>query len=415
MSGAAAHAEPTAINVDAVAMEFPILSRTAHGKRLVYLDNAATSFAPEPVIEAMAAFQRRSHGAVHRAVHTLGAEATEAYEGARASVARFLGGAPDEIVFVRGVTEAMNLLAFSLAERTLKPGDRVIATVMEHHSNLLPWMQACERRGAELRLAPLTPSGEIDLDQFERLLTNRTKIVALTHVSNVLGTVNPVPTLSAMAKRVNATVVVDGAQAASRLPVRVRDLGCDFYAISGHKIHGPTGVGALWGRREALAELPPWQTGGSMVERVAIGATTWAPAPTRFEAGTPNSAGAVGLRAAVEFLERIGMSAIAAHERCLTQRMITALESIPGLRIHGDPAERAGIVSFAVEGVHPHDLATLLDCEGVAVRAGHHCAQPLMEWLGVPATSRASLALYNRVEDIEALACGVRSAIERLQ
>ena len=328
------------LNIDAITASFPALARTPHGRRLVYLDNAATTFAPQSVIDAVAEHQLLRHGPVHRAVHSCGAEATEAYEQARRTVAQFLGAADaHEIVFVRGVTEAMNLLAFSLGEILLHPGDRVVATTMEHHSNMLPWMEACARRGAEFRLAPLTARGEIDLEQFEQLLNDRTRIIALTHISNVLGAVNPVRTITDLARTVGAVTVVDGAQAAARQRIDVEALGCDFYAISGHKMHAPTGVGALWGRGEILRRLPPWQTGGSMVEWVDLaGRTTWAPPPARFEAGTPNCAGAAGLAAAIDFLNQVGLDAIAAHETALTRNLVDSLNRIDGVHIQGDPA-----------------------------------------------------------------------------
>ncbi len=398
-----------------VRSEFPILARPVHGRRLVYLDNAATTQKPVAVIDAVRRFYEEDNAAVHRAVHALGERATHAVEGARRTVARFLGSNdPDEVVFVRGVTEAMNLLAFSLGP-TLNPGDEVVAPLSEHHSNFLPWREACRRSGATFIVAPLAVDGAIDLDALGSLINDRTRIVAFAHVSNVLGTVAPVQRIVEMAHRDGAIAVVDGAQAACHTPIDVKALGCDYYAISGHKMYAPTGIGAVWGRRERWAAMAPWQTGGSMVERVSIDDVRWASAPARFEAGSPNAAGAVGLAAAAAWLGEIGVERIAAHEAALADRAIELLEAIPGVRTHGPREHRAPVVSFTADGVHPHDLATVLDGEGVAVRAGHHCAQPLADWLGVAATTRASFGVYNNMEDAGALAAAARRAVEMLR
>jgi len=405
----------TALDPVAVAAEFPILSRRVHGARLAYLDNAATTQKPRVVIDAVRRFYEEDNAAVHRAVHTLGGRATDAVESARRAVARFLHAEDsDEIVFVRGVTEAMNLLAFSLGA-SLTTGDEVIVPLSEHHSNLLPWREACRRSGATLRFAALTDDGAIDLPAFDALLTERTRIVSLAHVTNVLGTINPVRDVVARARAVGAIAIVDGAQSACHLPIDVGRIGCDFYAISGHKMYAPTGVGAVFGRRERWKDMLPWQTGGSTVERVTLDEVRWADPPARFEAGSPNAAGIVGLAAAIDWLRGVGLECIAAHESALAQRAHEGLSALPGVRVPGPGAGRAPVLAFIAEGVHPHDLATLLDGVGVAVRAGHHCAQPLADWLGVPATTRASFAAYNTAEDADALVAGVARALEMLR
>ncbi len=413
--GRDARATITVDDVIDVRAEFPILARPVHGRRLVYLDNAATTQKPVTVLDAIRRFYEQDNAAVHRAVHALGERATHAVEGARRTVARFLGSDdPDELVFVRGVTEAINLLAFSLGA-TLNTGDEVVVPLSEHHSNFLPWREACRRSGAMFRVAPLTADGSIDLAALASLINDRTRVVAFAHISNVLGTVAPVQRIVEMAHRVGAITVVDGAQSACHASIDVNALGCDFYAISGHKMYAPTGIGALWGRRDRWAEMQPWQTGGSMVERVTIDDVRWASAPARFEAGSPNAAGAVGLAAAADWIGAIGVARITAHESALARRAVELLEAIPGVRAHGPREHRAPVISFTADGVHPHDLATILDGEGVAVRAGHHCAQPLAEWLGVPATTRASFGVYNNMEDAVALAAAVRRAVEMLR
>ena len=407
---------PAPLDHAAIAADFPILDRPVHGRRLVYLDNAATTQKPRRVIDAITRFYEETNGPVHRAVHELGGRSTEAYEDARRTVARFMGASgADEIVFVRGVTEAMNLLAFSLVETALGPGDEVLAPLSEHHSNLLPWRQACRRSGATLRVIPLTATGEIDLGAFDSMLGERTRVVTVAHVSNVLGAVNPVEEIIRRARRVGAITVVDGAQAACHTPIGVAALGCDFYAISGHKMYAPTGIGAIYGSRARWEALPPWQSGGSMVERVSLEDVSWARAPMRFEAGSPNAAGAVGLAAAVGWLDAVGLDRIAAHENAVARRALDGLRAIDGVTVHGPIEGRAPVISFTIEGAHPHDVATILDGDGVAVRAGHHCAQPLTEWLGVSATTRASFGVYNNLDDAEALLGGVRHAMDLLR
>jgi cysteine desulfurase/selenocysteine lyase len=404
-----------------VRADFPLLAQTVHGRPLVYLDNASTSQKPRAVLEAIACCYRDYYANVGRGVHRLAQLATGGRERARETVRAFLGAAAaEEIVFVRGTTEAINLVAqsYGRSRRTgLAAGDEVLITAMEHHSNLVPWQLLCEERGAALRVVPIDRHGELDLAALGRLLSPRTRIVAVTHVSNVLGTINPVAEIADMVHRRGAVLLVDGAQAAPRMTVDVALLGCDFYAFSGHKVYGPSGIGVLYGRAELLAEMPPWQGGGGMIETVRFEGTTYAPPPQRFEAGTPNIEGAVGLAAALDYLTNLGLNAVALWEGRLLQRAAELLGAIPGVRlVHLDldePAarERAGLLSFVVEGVHPHDVATVLDGLGIAVRAGHHCAQPLMEVLELPATTRASFGLYNTLDEVAALA----AAVERVR
>ncbi|HVR06962.1 MAG TPA: cysteine desulfurase [Thermoanaerobaculia bacterium] len=403
-----------------VRADFPLLAQSIHGRPLVYLDNAATSQKPRAVIEAVAGCYRDYYANVGRGVHRLAQLTTGARERARETVRAFLGAAAaEEIVFVRGTTEAINLVAqsYGRSRRTgLDAGDEVLVTAMEHHSNLVPWQLLCEERGAALRVVPIDRRGELDLAALGRLLSPRTRIVAVTHVSNVLGTINPVAEIADMVHRRGAVLVVDGAQAAPHLTVDVGLLGCDFYAFSGHKVYGPSGIGALYGRAELLAEMPPWQGGGGMIETVRFEGTTYAPPPQRFEAGTPNIEGAIGLAAALDYLTNLGQNAVAVWEGRLLQRAVELLSAIQGVRlVHLErktgARERAGLLSFVVEGVHPHDVATVLDGLGIAVRAGHHCAQPLMEVLELPATTRASFGLYNTLDEVAALA----AAVERVR
>jgi cysteine desulfurase/selenocysteine lyase len=361
----------------------------------------------------VARFYERDNGAVHRAVHLLGERSTEAYEGARATVARHLGAAdPREVVFVRGTTEALNLVAQSFGPTRVGAGDEILVTGMEHHSNLVPWQLLAERTRARLRVLPVDDRGELELDRLDALLGPRTRLFAVTHVSNVLGTVNPVRELCERAHAKGVAVVVDGAQGVPHMPVDVRALGCDFYAFSGHKAFGPTGIGALWGRRELLEAMPPWQGGGGMIASVSFEKTDFAEPPARFEAGTPNAAGAVGLAAALDYLAAVGPAEVEAWERALLARASAALREIPGLRVIGEARHKASVISFVLDGVHAHDLGTVLDREGVAVRAGHHCAQPLMERFGVAATARASFALYNSHDDVDALVRALHRARE---
>jgi cysteine desulfurase/selenocysteine lyase len=396
--------------------DFPILAREVNGRPLAYLDNAATTQKPVGVIDAIERFYTETNSNVHRGVHTLSQEATEAYEGARKTVARFVGAADDsEIVFTRGTTEAINLVAASFGAARVGEGDEVLITEMEHHSNIVPWQLLCERTGAKLVVVPIDDRGELVTADFERLLTDRTRIVAVTHASNALGTVNPIREIVSIAHERNVPVLVDGAQGIHHRVVRVEDLGCDFYAFSGHKAYGPTGIGALWARRELLEEMPPWQGGGDMILSVSFTGTVFNDVPQKFEAGTPNIAGAVGLAAALDYLNEVGLPAIHAHEEDLLAYATEQILGIEGVRIVGTAREKAGILSFVAEGAHPHDLGTLLDGSGVAVRAGHHCAQPVMKHFGVPATTRASFALYNTREEVDVFIDALTRALELLR
>ena len=372
-----------------------------------YLDTAATAQKPRPVIDAITRGYDTTYATVHRGVYQRSADMTLAYEDARATVARFIGaGSANEVVFVRGATEAINLVAQCWAAVQLKPGDRILLSLLEHHSNIVPWQMAAERVGAAIDVAPLTPDGRIDLDAVERMLTPAHKLVSLAHISNVLGSVLDARRATALAHGVGAKILLDGCQSVPRLPVDVREIGCDFYVFSGHKLYGPTGIGALWARAELLDAMPPWQGGGAMIDRVSFQRTTYAPPPARFEAGTPHIGGALGLAAAIDYVESIGLERVHAHETALVRDARDALGAINSVRLFG-PENSAGIVSFTVEGVHPHDIGTILDEGRVAIRAGHHCAQPLMEALGVEATARASFGVYNGPADVEALVKGV--------
>ena len=371
-----------------------------------YLDTAATSQKPRAVVDAVAHGYGESYATVHRGVYQRSADMTLAFEAARARVAAFIGGKPDECVFVRGATEGINLVAQCWAATQLKAGDRIMLSMLEHHSNIVPWQMAAERVGAAIDVVPLTADGAIDLAQMEAMLTPATRLVALAHVSNVLGSILDAKRATELAHRVGATVLIDGCQAVPRLPVDVRDIDCDFYVFSGHKLYGPTGIGVLWGRAELLERMPPWQGGGSMIDKVSWERSTYAPPPGRFEAGTPHIVGALGLAAAIDYVAALGLDAIHAHETALVTRTRAALAGINSVRVYG-PADSAGIVSFTVEGVHPHDVATILDEGRVAIRAGHHCAQPLMEALGVGATARASFGVYNGPADVDALVKGI--------
>jgi cysteine desulfurase/selenocysteine lyase len=372
-----------------------------------YLDTAATAQKPQAVIDAINVGYSETYATVHRGVYQRSSEMTLAFEAARRRVAGFIGApSPNEVVFVRGATEGINLVAQSWGGANLQPGDRIMLSLLEHHSNIVPWQMIAERTGAHIDVAPLTEDGRIDLDAMEAMLTERHRIVALAHVSNVLGSVLDAQRAAAMAHKAGALLLLDGCQAVPRLPVDVAALGCDFYVFSGHKLYGPTGIGVLWGRYELLDAMPPWQGGGAMIDRVSFEGTTYAPPPGRFEAGTPHIVGVLGLEAAVGYVERIGLEAIAAHEAALVREARDALSTVNSIRLFG-PEDSAGIVSFAMEGVHPHDIGTILDESRVAIRAGHHCAQPLMRHLGVDATARASFGVYNGRRDIEALAQGI--------
>lgn len=403
----AAAAPPDALG-RALRDRFPILSREVGGKPLVYLDTAATSQKPESVLRAVDAYYRRHNANVHRGVHRLSQEATEAQEATREAVRRFLGAADaSEVVFVRGTTEGINLVAQAYGPTAVGPGDEIVVTEMEHHSNIVPWQLLCERTGARIVVAPIDERGELDLAAYEARLGARTRLVAVTHTSNALGTVNPLERVIAAAHAVGARVLVDAAQGVPHARVDVGALGADFLAFSGHKMYAPMGVGVLWARRDLLDRMPPWQGGGEMIRSVRFTGTTYAPPPHRFEAGTPDVGGIVGLGAAIAFLEEVGLDRIAAHEAALLAYATEQLAGQPGLRLVGTARHKAGVVSFVLDGVHPHDIGTVLDQEGVAVRTGHHCAQPAMERFGVSATARASLGVYNTRADVDALGRGL--------
>ena len=399
-------------DIDRVRADYPLLARTVHGgKPLVYLDNANTAQKPACVIEAVDHFYRERNANVARAVHVLSEEATNLYEGARSALARFINaGSAQELVLTRGTTMATNLVAYSYLLPRLRPGDSVLVTRMEHHANIVPWQLVGQRSGATLKAAPINARGELLVDEFIAMLTPEVKLAALTHVSNVLGTVNPIAQIAAACRKRGIPLLVDGSQAVPHMPVDVRALGCDFYAFTGHKMCGPTGTGALWARREILAGMPPFFGGGEMIREVRIEGSTFADPPARFEAGTPNIAGFVGLGVAVDYLQGIGMSRIAAREQELLAYATQQLKQVPGLRIIGEAAHKAAVISFLIEGAHAHDLATLLDLEGVAVRSGHHCAHPLMQFYGVPATCRASFAFYNTFAEVDALCIALNKA-----
>jgi cysteine desulfurase/selenocysteine lyase len=400
-------------DLDRVRADFPILSQKVHGHPLVYLDNAASTQKPRAVTEALSGCYGEYYANVERGVHTLSQRSTEARERARESVRRFLNApSAEEVVFVRGTTEAINLVAASWGRRNVGPGDEVLVTELEHHSNIIPWQLLCEERGAVLRVAPIDDRGEVILEELERLLSSRTRMVAVAHVSNALGTVNPVRAIAERAHRAGALVLVDGAQSAPHLGVDVQALGCDFFAFSGHKVYGPSGIGVLWGRSELLAAMPPWQGGGGMVRTVSFAKTTYAPPPHRFEAGTPAIEAAVGLGAALDYLTDLGLPAVAAWETELLALATERVAEVPGLSLIGTARDKAAVLSFTMAGIHPHDVGTVLDQEGIAVRAGHHCAQPVMQHFRVPATTRASFGLYNTREEVEALAAALHRARE---
>jgi cysteine desulfurase / selenocysteine lyase len=401
------------LDVERIRQDFPILRQTVHGKPLAYLDNAATSQKPKLVLEALNRFYTEDCSNVHRGVHLLSERATAAYEAARVKVQRFMNAADSrEIIFVHGTTDAINLVAYSYGRQKVQPGDEILLTAMEHHSNIVPWQMLCEEKGARLAVAPMNDAGEVLLDEFEKLLSPRVKLAAIAHVSNALGTINPVKHMIARCHRHGIPVLVDGAQAAPHMRVDVRDLDADFYAISGHKMFGPTGIGALYGKAELLESMPPFQGGGDMIRSVTFEKTTFNVLPHKFEAGTPHIAGSIGMGAAVGYMEHVGIERIAAYEHELLGYGTALLSSIPGLRLVGTAPEKASVLSFVLEGVHPHDVGTILDQEGIAVRTGHHCAQPVMDRFGVPATTRASLAFYNTKAELEALAAGIRKVKE---
>ena len=405
----------TILDVERVRSEFPILATRVHGHPLAYLDSAASSQRPRAVIEAVDHYETTTHANVHRGVHWLSQRATDAFEAARAKVQRFVNaGNSREIIFTRGTTEAINLVAQSWGRANVSAGDELLITTLEHHSNIVPWQMLRDSSGATLRVAPIDRRGELDVDQFISLLGPRTRVVAITHVSNALGSVLPVRELTALVRThaPHAIVLVDGAQAVAHMPVDVRSLDCDFYAFSGHKLYAPTGIGVLFGREKLLAAMPPWQGGGEMILTVSFERSTWAELPAKFEAGTPNISGAVGLGAAIDWLMDLGFEALHKHEQSLLGYATSALQAIPGLTIIGNAAKKSGVISFVLAGIHAHDLGTILDGDGVAIRTGHHCAMPLMSFLGLAATARASLGCYSNRADIDALMAAVSHARE---
>jgi cysteine desulfurase / selenocysteine lyase len=404
---------PARLDVAKIREDFPVLHQKVHGKPLVYLDNAATSQKPIPVIEAEKSFYENDNSNIHRGVHELSERATKAYEATRVKVQRFLNAAESrEIIFLRSTTEAVNLVAQTYGRKNVGPGDEILITAMEHHSNIVPWQMLCEEKGSKLRVAPFNDRGELILEEFAKLLGPRTKIVSVAHVSNALGTINPVDKIIRLAHAQNTPVMVDGAQAAPHREVDVRKLDCDFYAFSGHKVFGPTGIGVLYGKAKLLEAMPPYQGGGDMISSVTFEKTIYNVIPQKFEAGTPNIAGVVGLGAAIDYLNSMGLENIAAYEEELLDYATSAISRIPGVRIIGTAAEKASVISFVMEGIHPHDAGTVLDQEGIAVRTGHHCAQPVMQRFGVPATTRASLAFYNTKEEVDALVAGIHKVKE---
>jgi len=402
-----------ALDVERVRKDFPILERTINGRPLVYLDSGASSQRPWPVLRAVEDYETHTHANVHRGVHALSQAATEAFEGARERVRRYINArSTKEIIFVRGTTEGINLVAQSYARPRFKPGDEILISALEHHANIVPWQMVCEQTGCTLKVAPIDRRGELVFDEYQKLLSPRTKLVAVAHVSNALGTVLPVKRIIDAAHAQGAVVLVDGAQAVQHSAVDVRALGCDFYTFSSHKIYGPTGIGVLYGRQELLEAMPPWQGGGDMILSVSFEKTTYNELPYKFEAGTPNISGAVGMAAAMDYIEGLGIDKIAAHEQRLLQLATTELERIPGIQIIGQAAHKAAVLSFTMEGVHPHDLGTILDTEGIAVRTGHHCAQPVMTFFGIPATARASFGVYNTEKDVASLVAGLQKVRE---
>lgn len=403
------------LDVMRIRRDFPALHQHVHGKPLVYLDNAATSHKPHPVLEALQRSSTVDNANVHRGIHALSERATQAYEEARDTVQHFINAADrQEIIFVRGTTEAINLVAQSYGRTFLCANDEIIISALEHHSNIVPWQILCEQIGAKLCILPMNQHGELVLAHYEAMLNPRTKLVALSHVSNALGTINPIKYMIDRAHRYGIPVLIDGAQAVPHLPVDVQALDCDFYAFSGHKLYGPTGIGVLYGKTELLDQMPPYQGGGDMISMVTFEKTHYNRLPYKFEAGTPHIAGVIGLGAAVRYVQQRGLDRIAAHERALLTSATSALAAIPGLRVIGTAQEKACVVSFVIDGIHPHDIGTVLDQAGIAIRAGHHCAMPVMQWFGVPATARASFGLYNTHQEIEALVAALQTVMEVL-
>ena len=403
----------SAFDVASIREDFPVLKQMVNGKPLVYLDNAATSQKPQSVIDTLVRYYTTENANVHRGVHTLSQLATDDYEQARTQAKKFINAKEDEeIIFVRGTTEAINLVAQTFGRQKISQGDEIIISTMEHHSNIVPWQILCQEKGANLRVIPINDAGELLLDEYEKLITPRTKLVSIVHQSNALGTINPVEEIVRIAHRQGVPVLLDGAQAIAHVSVDVQQLGCDFYAFSGHKLYGPTGIGVLYGKAELLEEMPPYQAGGEMIRSVTFEKTLYNVLPNKFEAGTPNIAGAIGLGAAISYVSDIGMDQIFAYESELLQYSTERLSSIGGLTLMGTAAKKGSVLSFMMDGVHPHDIGTILDAEGIAIRTGHHCAQPLMERFGVPATARASLAFYNTKEEIDVLVKGIDRVLE---
>ncbi|MFN8008147.1 MAG: cysteine desulfurase [Terriglobia bacterium] len=400
-------------DVDAIRNDFPILQQKVYGKPLIYLDNAASSQKPRQVMEAITQLYSADYSNIHRGVHALSERSTRAYEDVRRKVQHFINAAEDrEIIFVRGTTEAINLVAQSYGRQIIGEGDEILITTLEHHSNIVPWQLLCEAQKARLLVAPIDDAGDVELDSFEKLITERTKLVAVAHVSNALGTVNPLAQMIDIAHRKNVPILVDGAQAIPHLQVDVKELGCDFYAFSGHKLFGPTGIGVLYGKAKLLEAMPPYQGGGDMIASVTFEKSTFNKIPFKFEAGTPDIAGVVGLGAAIDYVSRIGFDTITAYELDLLNYARQKISGIPGVRIMGNAREIASVLSFLLDEIHPHDIGTILDQEGIAIRAGHHCAQPVMDRYGVPATARASFAFYNTKEEIDVLVEGLRKVLE---
>jgi cysteine desulfurase / selenocysteine lyase len=405
--------ESPTFDVERVRRDFPILSQKVRGKALVYLDNAATSQKPQPVIDAIARYYQSGNANIHRGVHFLSEHATEEHEAARQAVRQFINAArTEELIFVRGTTEGINLVAQTYGRAHIGAGDEVLVSAMEHHSNIVPWQILCEQQGAKLRVIPINDQGELLLDEFEKLIGPRTKIVAVAHVSNALGTINPIREIVKIAHAHDVPVVVDGAQAVPHIKVDVQDLDCDFYAFSGHKMYGPMGIGVLYGKYKLLEAMPPYQGGGDMIRSVTFEKTQYNTLPYKFEAGTPDVAGAIGLGSAIKYLNGVGIENVAAHEHELLEYATQALSKLPGIRIIGNAKNKAAVLSFMMEGVHPHDIGTILDQEGIAVRTGHHCAQPIMQRFGIPATVRASFGLYNTKAEVDALVAGIKKVQE---
>jgi len=415
MGATAARVRHGGFDVERIRADFPALHQEVNGRPLVYLDSGATAQKPEAVITAIADFYRHDYANVHRAIHTLAERATRAFDDARERAAEFINAAETrEIVFVRGATEAINLVASAFAVPRLRPGDEILVTELEHHANIVPWQLACERTGAKLVVAPMDDAGDVDLDRFEARLGPRTRLAAINHVSNALGTVNPVKAMCGLARDKGVPVLLDGAQAMPHMAVDVQDLGCDFYAFSGHKLYGPTGIGALWARAELLEAMPPYHGGGDMIRRVTFDETTYADIPYKFEAGTPHIAGAVGLAAAMDYLDAIGMDAVWNHGVALLDYATARLGEVPGLTILGSPAQQVALVSFTMDCAHASDIGTILDQNGIAIRVGHHCAMPLLDHFGLGATARASFGVYNTMEDVDALVASLHKVRELL-